>query len=526
MSDTRAKGWLIAAVVWCVILACLAAGYRFLVHPYFKGRLEGATGSASQYREELAVAADSFSGYAVLRSEALRQQMKSRQTRYTVLDDKGDVTGRLKALRDGKVQFAAFTVDSLLLAGARAGDFPGTIVLVIDETRGSDAMVAPAGGVKSLQELNAADARIVVTPNSPSEFLARVVVAHFNLPNLPENWMVSADGPAAVFNQLRSARPAEKKAFVLWEPYVARALAQPGTHVLLDSSKLKGYIVDVLVAGREFLRDHPDRVQQFVEAYCRAAYVYAQQPAGFQRLVQEDARQTGAESLDEAQARQVVQGIRWKNTLENYVHFGLAKATADGGSDYLEDIITRVVEVLRKTRALAADPLEGKYNGLFYDQILQAMQRGQFHPGRGADPLPGVAAAAGPDEQVRAEHAMAALTTEQWQQLQPVGELRAEPVVFGRGSAGIGVASERDLQALARRLQSLPQFYVRIIGQTRAEGDADANRQLAQARADAVAQYLRTQGISPDRLRTEAAPSAVAGGEGQSVIFVVGQLPY
>jgi outer membrane protein OmpA-like peptidoglycan-associated protein len=79
---------------------------------------------------------------------------------------------------------------------------------------------------------------------------------------------------------------------------------------------------------------------------------------------------------------------------------------------------------------------------------------------------------------------------------------------------------------LARRLQSYPRFYVRVIGHARAEGDAEANRQLAQSRAEAAAQGLISQGVSASRLRTEAAPATVAGGEAQAVTFVVGQLPY
>ncbi|HNQ90435.1 MAG TPA: phosphate ABC transporter substrate-binding/OmpA family protein [Verrucomicrobiota bacterium] len=526
MSEKRAKGCLIAAVLWCVILALLAVGYRFFVHPYLQERLRGSTGGSSQYQDQIVLAADSFSGYAILRSEALKQQMRTAKIRYVIQNDKGDVAARLKALQEGKVHLAAFTIDSLLLAGARLNDFPGTIVLVLDETKGGDAIVAAPGVIKSLQDLNRPDARIVLTANSPSEFLARVVVAQFNLPNLPETWSIPLDGPRAVLNHLRTANPNDPRAFVLWEPYVTKALETQGTQVLLDSSRLKGYIVDVLVAQRQFLRDHPERVQTFVEAYCRAAYAYAQPGDAMVRLVQEDARQTGSESLNETQARQVVQGIRWKNTLENYAHFGLAKTGADGGLEHLEDIIAKIADVLVKTRAISAPPLEGRYHTLFYSDLLADLQRRQFHPGKGAVVIPGLGPTGTPDEQIRSEAGVKTLTPEQWTQLQPVGELRVDPIVFSRGGSSISVQSERDLSSLARRLQSFPNFYLRVIGQTRAEGDAEANRSLAQARAEAVARVLRTQGISADRMRTEAVPSDTAGGEGQSVRFVVGQVPY
>lgn len=525
MSETRARSCLIAVVLWCVILAVLGVAYRFLVHPHLKQKLEGATSATSQYQDELAVAVDSFSGYAVLRSDLLRRELKARQVKYTVAEDGGDINARLKALQQGKVQLAAFSIDSLLLAGSRLRDYPGTIVLVLDESKGGDAIVAGAG-VGSLQDLNRAEARIVLTPDSPSEFFARIVLAHFNLPNLPAKWWVEANGPKGVYQQLRAGGAGAPQAYVLWEPFVSLALAEKGVHVLLDSSRLRGYIVDVLVVQRTFLQQHPDKVRQFVEAYFRAAYAYAQGADGWVKLVQEDAREGGAGVASEAQARQIVQGIWWKNTLENYAHFGLAAPAGQVGLEHLEDVIAKIVDVLVKTKALASDPLERKYHTLFYPQILAELQREKFHPGRAAGVIPGLGPDGPADEQIRRDQESGELTPGQWGQLQPVGELRVEPIVFSRGSATLSLESERDLRALARRLESFPRFYLRILGQTRAEGDPEANRLLAQGRAEAVRAHLQAQGLKAERMRVEAAPASSAGGEGQSVVFVVGQFPY
>jgi outer membrane protein OmpA-like peptidoglycan-associated protein len=139
--------------------------------------------------------------------------------------------------------------------------------------------------------------------------------------------------------------------------------------------------------------------------------------------------------------------------------------------------------------------------------------------------IPGLAADTNADT-VRRDTDLAALTLEQWTSLRQVGELRVAPIVFTRGSATISLDSERELQELGRRLQTFPRFYVRVIGTARAEGDAEANRVLAQARAEAAAQYLIGQGIMPQRIRTETAAPRVAGGEAQAVSFFVGQVPY
>ncbi|MBI4664367.1 MAG: OmpA family protein [Verrucomicrobia bacterium] len=526
MNEQRAKGCLIAAVIWCVILAALGVAYKFLVHPHLVGKLREATSAPSQYKDEVLLAADSFSGYAILRSDAIKQALRARQIKLTVQDDKADYAARLQALREGRVQLAVFTIDSLVTAGAKAGDFPASIVLIIDETKGGDAIVAYQSAVASLQDLNHSSARFVLTPNSPSEFLARVVLAHFNLPDLPEKWFAAAEGAAGVYQAFRGASPGEKKAFVLWEPYVSRALDQKGAHLLIDSSKLKGYIVDVLVAQRQFLRDRPDAVQAVIEAYCRAAYSYARQADGLAKLVMEDARKTGGEPLNETQARQVVQGIQWKNTLENYAHFGLVAGAEQGGLQNLEDIIGNIMDVLVKTKALSSDPLSARFHTLFYDKILADMRSAQFHPGKGLNLLSDAGSPGASLEQVRSDQELPQLNPAQWASLHPVGELKTSPIVFVRASTNISLDSERELQELARRLQSFPRYYLRVVGHARAEGDAEANRALTQARADAAAQYLIGQGVKPARIRAEGAPPSARGGEAQAVSFVVGQMPY
>jgi outer membrane protein OmpA-like peptidoglycan-associated protein/ABC-type nitrate/sulfonate/bicarbonate transport system substrate-binding protein len=520
MSERRAKGCLIAALAWCVILLLLGVGYKILV----RKKVQEGSINPELYKEEIKIAVDSFSGYCLFRSEALKQDLKARQIKLTPVDDKADYKVRLDKLRAGEVQLAVFTIDALLTTGAKLGDFPGTIILIVDETKGGDAIVAYQSGLASLQDLNHPDARLVLTPNSPSEFLARVVLAQFSLPKLSEKWLVPADGAAAVFKQLRSASPKDKKAFVLWEPYVSKSLQQKGVQVLLDSAQLKGYIVDVLTVQRQFLIDRPELVRTFIEAYARAAYRYAQQPDGMVKLVMDDARQTGSESLDETQAQKIVRGIQWKNLLENYEHFRLTKSAGAGELQGIADMIENVTDVLIKTKALASDPLGGKPNTLYYDRILAELRAAKFHPGAGLNLIPTPSAET--NESIHRPKELATLTPEQWNKLRPVGELRVVPIQFSRGSANINVDSERELQDLARRMRTFSQYYLRIIGHARAEGDPEANRALAQSRAEAAAQYLIGQGIPARQVKTETAPPSDSGGEAQSVTFVAGQVPY
>jgi len=525
MEEKKSKSVLAAAAIWIFIIAMLAVGYRYLVHPYVAGRIEDQTGSESQYRHKVAIALDSFSGYAVLRSELFKRELKSEGIKLLLVDDGADYTARVRSLRKGKIQLAAFTIDSLVASGAKIGEFPGTVVLVIDETRGADAIVAREGAVKSIRDLDHADARIVLTPNSPSEFLARTVLAHFSLPNLPDDPYVRADGAAEVYRKFQVSTSSERRAFVLWEPYVSMAV-DDGARVLLDSSKLKGYIVDVLVVQRKFLLDNPKVVKSLVAAYLRSAYSVEQQKDGMVDLVLADSRKSGSEPLEARQARRLVEGIRWKSTLENYGHFGLLGPAHGGGAQHLEDMVGNITTVLVKTGALDSDPLGGKASSLFYDGILRELKSSGFHPAKKLAVIEGVGPGVGDLGKIGGETRLAKLSEEQWASLVPVGELQTKPIAFARGTARINIQSERELARLAGLLKSLPHYYLQVIGHARAEGDPVANRELARKRAASARQVLIDQGLSPDRIRARASKPSGSGGSAQSVSFVVGQLPF
>lgn len=522
MSEAKAKKHILVAVVWVFIAGALAVGYKFFVAPAKKAEVVSQTGSKSRYRHEVKVALDGFSGYAVLRSREVREELASAGIRLSLEDDGADYGARIQALASGETDMAVFTVDSLVTASAALGEFPATIVTVIDETRGADAIVVKEDGPRTLEDLNDPGARFVLTPASPSEFLARVVRAHFRLDDLPESdWFVPKDGPEAVIEQFRATSPREKRAFVLWEPYVSTALGAGGRK-LLDSSKLKGLIVDVLVARRSFLQEKPDVVRKLVEAYLRASWKWNRKSGGMAELIQEDSKNLGA-PLSASQAQTLAKGILWKNTLENFAHFGLVEKGQARGIQHLEDILGNVLQVLLRTGALESDPVEGRANILYYDRILAQLKEEDFHPGH----LPGVQLGGGQDlDSIREDGELSALSESEWGRLIPVGDVKVASLSFGRGTARLNVRSERELTRLAGILSSWPSYYLVVTGHARADGDPEANRKLALERAEAAANFLKTQGLAAQRVHVVAATPSGRGGRAQSVRFQLGQRPY
>lgn len=523
MDSSGARKAFLTAIVWSILFALAAVSYKYLVSPRLRGKLEDETGSKSRYVASIPLALDAFSGYAVLRSPLFSDLLRERGVRVEPRDDGADYGKRIRALKSGETPLAAFTIDSYLAAGARLGEFPGAIVLVLDESDGADALVARRDGVPTIQALNHASARVVVTPDSPSETLARAMVAHFSLPDLPAAWRTEVAGAEAVLERLRAAKAGERTAFALWEPFVSKALSDPAVHVLIDSSKLRGHVVDVLVAERRFLKERPEIVREFVAAYLTAAWRHANGPGGLPALVRDDGPRSGQGEFPSGVAERLAGRILWKNTLENYAHFGLLPSPQARGLPHLEDMIRSIADVLARTGALDRAAIDGREASLFHDRVLASLRDDRFHPSASADAGDGHAGDLG---EIRPAASAERLDDAGWGALLPVADLAVPPIAFARGGSAIHLQGQRDLDRLADHLEAWPAFYLVVTGHARAEGDPAENLKLAEERARAAQAHLLGKGIGAERIRAVAAPPEATGAAGQSVSFRLFQRPY
>ena len=231
------KGKLLAVcVVWLALCGIGAALWRLVVTPAVEEKAQAraqqaeeqamaATSGDLPYKDQVTIALDSFSGYAVLRSKRFSQLLRQKQIKLNLVDDNADYTKRLASLKDGRVNMAAFTVDALIKTSAVSGQTPATIVALIDETRGADAMLAYKSVINNVDDLNHPETQFVLTPDSPSETLARVVMSNFKLDQLPANPFIGAGDAEDVYQRYRKSQKNSRQIFVLWEPYVSQILA-------------------------------------------------------------------------------------------------------------------------------------------------------------------------------------------------------------------------------------------------------------------------------------------------------------
>ncbi len=501
---------LLACVVWLIILSIGVVLYRMVYVPSVAKQEEQqqeevleATSGNSNYSAQLSLGLDAFSGYAVLRSTQMRQQLRSRGVKMDLVDDGANYDARLAALADGKLHMAAFPIDALLKASQKRGSLPATIVAIIDETQGADAVLAYKSKFPNVDSLNHASTRFVLVGDSPSETLVRFLMNKFHLPTLSSQSLESVGSEKEVFKRYQQATPAGNEVFVTWEPVVSQMLENDQLHVLFDSHGQSGFIVDALVVNRDYLVKNQATVKDVLECYFSALYEI-NSSGQLTDVVLADAREQGTD-ISDAQAERLVQGIQWKNTQENMAHFGLRRASVA----HIEDMIDGIKNVLMNTDGLAGDPTGGKSSRLFYEQILGQLHAADFHPGSSR-------------ESIREQQELAALNADQWQRLEPVGTVDVPPLIYARGTSKLTRSSQVKLDSLIATLESFPRYYLLVRGNASSRGDAEANRLLAKQRAEAALQYLLENGVPQARLRAVEGELASQ----TSVTFVVGQIPY
>ena len=564
----RAIQWFAVAVVWLVVVGAVAGGWTFIAKPALAARAErkvlmtaikesletlrqrskgpiqrpefennrtndelriinadlidqidGRKPVARLPDRSIRVGLDSFAGYAPLRSARMAELLAVEGAKLQVVDDGGDTLKRATQLARGELQAAAITVDALLLAmgtpqsPANAIGGRVSIIAVLDESVGADAIVSHRTGLGNIDGLRKAGAGLVLVGGSASEMLARVLVASFDIPGivLPGPGTPAGTGVTLlktqddVLRQLKSGSPDAARGFALWEPHLSQALSGKSVHTIFDSSRVKGMIVDVLAVNSQWLADQPADARLVIQCWHRAlaettpsARVLADSP-----------------KLSAEQAGRIASGIWWKTVSENFAHFGIYTGRAASSCPPLGSIITAVSRVLSETGAMPVSLSDADAQSLIDGSIMRELSTATWHPlspemlGEGeikpAAELPRL----GPG----------------WQaQLRELGTLRTGRLVFGRGSSELSDSSRGSIEQLALTLDRFPGTYVVVTGQARSGGDPAANQELAAARAQAALEGLVRAGIARSRFVVTTALPTNDEADAQSVVFVLAEV--
>lgn len=166
-------------------------------------------------------------------------------------------TDVMEAVRAGRLEVAALTLDealSLMADGSRL-----RAIMVFDHSNGGDAVVAKPG-ITSLAELSGR--RIAAEKSAVGGLMLQSALEAAGL-SLADVRLVDCDNRSIV----ECYDGAD--AFVTFEPSKSRLLAQ-GAHVVWDSSRIPGRIVDVLVATEPVVMSRPRALRELVSGYFAA----------------------------------------------------------------------------------------------------------------------------------------------------------------------------------------------------------------------------------------------------------------
>lgn len=236
----------------------------------------------------------------------------------------------MRALAHGNLDVAALTLDEAIRLMARGMDLEP--ILVLDYSRGGDAIVTLEAGVTSLSGLsvgveNTALGAIVLT-----EALSRQGIDFSDIVVVN----VSADEHETV---LREGRV---DAVVTFEPRLSRLLALGG-HVLFDTRQAPELVVDVLVARRPVVERRGRQFKKLVAGYLEARrYMdshHSESEAFFSKRLR----------LDKAQLRHAFRGLYLPSLEDNRAWFS-------GQPSPYQKTFGRVLEVMHRHGLVEGQP--------------------------------------------------------------------------------------------------------------------------------------------------------------------------
>jgi OmpA-OmpF porin, OOP family len=431
----------------------------------------------------LKILGDTFSGYSTFRTPAFVSALKAIGLDLQYADE-FDQSKRAASLGQGQADLLVTTLDQFLKQKPA-----GKVVGLIDRTVGADAVVLNTKQfpqLKSLLDLTQLVKQSQGKPkvmtfaeDTPSEYLGLVLDTKFEAFNLSDFEVAKVADASEAWKKMQDPKGNVAIA-VLWEPYVTHARKQ-GNTVILSSQDTPNTIVDVIVASDRLIQAHPEEITQFLNAYYHRIDRAAQESTQLKKDIAEDGK------LSPADATSVLKGINFFTSLETQ------RWLSDGT---LEKRIGSTAAIL--TLAGKLDQVPAQPKSLFSDQFIKVAIAN-------TQKLINLVRASDPQLAARLEGSQTAIATgkpsskTEIQSAPNIGNLALKgEVSFDVASAELTTEGKKTLNILSKEIAEFntQTVAVRIIGHTSEIGDAALNQNLSQLRAQVVADYLRSLGLT------------------------------
>ena len=457
--------------------------YKFLL-PRIMEKEQRATSDARTEVDTIRIAGDNYLGYWFISSPEMRKQASRAGVQIQFTDDGGAYAERLQKFNNKQYDCIVLPVNSYLEHGERY-KYPGVIIASISESKGADGIVGYADRVPTgkVNDLNDSSLLFVLTGASPSEFLVDLTIASFGLEQLGRDAMGQRPWIRAVASSkevYETAKRNEGDIFVLWEPDLSKALELPGMKYIFGSDQFAGYIVDVMVFHRDFVKKKPQFIQKFLRTYYRVMSYYGNQR---DLMIKDMSKVSG---LKKSVVEKMLDKIDWHSLAENFsMQFGIAQNVGAQAREGLVDTIIACTDVMIQTGRIQTDPLRGDpykiINSEFMDELSKTTSAIGITTGGTVTFTP----------------------MTDWSRLREIGTMRVEPITFQTGNDMLDYNGKQAVDKIAQMLtHNFPDKRIEIRGHTGPGPNEQQNIELSQRRANAVQQYLKAvYSIDVNRLR-------------------------
>lgn len=267
-------------------------------------------------------------------------------------------TGRLRAaLTARSVDAIIGTVDSM--ATGLAYGLPARVVLKVDESNGSDAIVVD-GSIREVADLRGRT--VAFAQGIPSHFFLACVLrdAGLTVDDVEPVHMEAAEAGAAFL-------AGRVDAASTWEPWVTKALEREGARVLVTTREKPGFIIDLVAVHEDVLATRKPAVAAFLRGWFDAIAFIRDQPEEAREIL---SRSFGASPAD---IEAMLGGLRFAGLDENLRFF----SRGESGPSPFEAIFDRAGNVWKSSK-LVEEVFPGR--NAFDRSPLEALERA---PARG-----------------------------------------------------------------------------------------------------------------------------------------------
>lgn len=447
------------------------------------GKGDGALGSAGN---PLKVSIVSFHGYA----PALVANGNSLTTKAGSLYDKEGLNVEF-VIQDDIPAIATVFESNTAQCVWRTSDFwaqeqpnlrnsghDGRAVMIVDNTRGADAIIAKDPAIRTVEDL--AGKKVALLQFTPSHGMTIDAIDNSSLSarrkqSIEYVFINAEDGLAGVRAALESG---SVDAAVLWDPDLSLALRATRGHVVYSTRTASNLIFDVIVCDKRVLDDAQGAaaVQKLVNGWMKGVDAAKANPDNaVDALVNTEEFFT---LLAKDEGKPFVKGLfdnlLWTGVGDNARILGMS-----GGTNHYARVYQRFDQIYRAAGALAnpkspvinpSDSFDTRFIRALYDASTQAQAEAQK------------------------TETFTAQAREQAVQAAPAEVTKPVVVNFASGQSALTKRAEKTIDTdMVPFIENNGSAYFEISGNTDSTGSAAVNDRLSEARARAVVDYLVQQ---------------------------------